>query len=172
AGVCREPPTGRPPPPIGVRAADNRPLNRRLAMIKTPATPSTVVPAPNSAPVSRTIDSEPQLDAERLDVYRVALECQPQAAVLAGRGDSAIRDQLRRASLSVVLNIAEGAGARSRATKRQLYGIARGSAMECAAAIDVLRIRGLVPASDCRRARTLLARLGQTLTRPGQCLGA
>jgi hypothetical protein len=70
-------------------------------MSDTPSTPASVAPAPDAAPV---------LDAERLDVYRVALEFQAQAALLATRCDAVIRDQLRRASLSVVLCIAEGAG--------------------------------------------------------------
>jgi four helix bundle protein len=85
--------------------------------------------------------------------------------VLAARADAVVRDQLRRASLSCVLNIAEGAGQRSRAQKRNLYAIARGSAMECAAIVDVLRIRGLVPAFDAERARSLLVRVVQMLSK-------
>ena len=52
---------------------------------------------------------------------------------------------MERASLSVVLTIAEGAGRRSRKDKRRFYAMARGSSMEVAAAIDVLRIRRLAP---------------------------
>ena len=70
-------------------------------MNNTPSTPSTVAPAAASGPL---------LDAERLDVYAVALQFQGLATVLASRADSVVRDQLRRASLSCVLNIAEGAG--------------------------------------------------------------
>ena len=82
------------------------------------------------------------LDAERLDVYRVALDFQSQASALALRADAIVRDQLRRARLSVVLNIAEGAGQRSRAQKRHLYSIARGSAMESAAILAPEADRG------------------------------
>jgi four helix bundle protein len=106
----------------------------------------------------------PALDAERLDVYRVALELQAAAAVDL-RHESVLRDQLRRASLSVPLNIAEGAGQRSRAQKRRFYAIARGSAMECAAIFDVLCLRRLAPPSDCRQARLLLVRVVQMLTK-------
>ena len=105
------------------------------------------------------------LDAERLDCYVVALELQVAAAALAERCDSVLRDQLRRASLSVVLNLAEGAGRRSRAEKRRFYVISRGSATECAAVVDVLRVRGLAPADECRRARTLVVRIIQMLTK-------
>jgi four helix bundle protein len=65
----------------------------------------------------------------------------------AGGCDAVLRDQLRRASLSVILNVAEGAGQRSRAQKRQHYNIARGSTMECAAIVDVIRIRGVAPSA-------------------------
>jgi four helix bundle protein len=73
--------------------------------------------------------------------------------------------ELRRASLSIPLNIAEGAGQRSKAQKRRFYGIARGSAMECAAIFDVLCRRRLAPPSDCRRVRSLLIRVVQMLTK-------
>ena len=53
-------------------------------------------------------------------------------------GNSGIKDQFRRASASVPLNIAEGTGKRRKADKYRFYDIARGSAMECAAICDVL----------------------------------
>ena len=103
-------------------------------------------------------------------MYRIALEFQVQASALAVRTDAVVRDQLRGASLSCVLNIAEGAGQRSRARKRNLYGIARGSAMECAAIIDVLRIRGIAAPAEAGRARALLVRMVQMLTKLDQSL--
>jgi four helix bundle protein len=125
-------------------------------MTQTPSTLATGTPAPETAPV---------LDAERLDVYAVALEFNVTATVLAARADAVVRDQLRRASLSCVLNIAEGAGQRSRAQKRNLYGIARGSALECAAIIDVLRLRAVASAVEAASARALLVRMVQMLTK-------
>ena len=112
----------------------------------------------------------PFLDAERLDVYRVALELHVAAAGLALGGDPALRDQLRRASLSVPLNIAEGAGQRSSAQKRRFYGVARGSAMECAAIFDVLRLRRLAAPSECRHARSLVVRVVAMLTKLDRAL--
>ena len=49
----------------------------------------------------------PRLDAERLDVYAVAVEFQLLAAGLLPRRQAILRNQLERASVSVVLNIAE-----------------------------------------------------------------
>jgi four helix bundle protein len=137
-------------------------------MTQTPSTHSTVAPASDSAP-SRDA-GVPLLDAERLDVYGVALEFQSRASVLASRADAVVRDQLRRASLSVVLNIAEGAGQRSRAQKRHHYGIARGSAMESAAIIDVLRGHGVASHLEWRPARSLVVRIVQMLTKLDQAL--
>jgi four helix bundle protein len=133
-------------------------------MTTTPSTQATGAPAPTAA-------AELQLDAERLDVYRVAVEFQAAASVLAARADSVVRDQLRRASLSCVLNIAEGAGQRSRPVKRNLYGIARGSAMECAAIVDVLRLRSVATDAEARDARGLLVRMVQMLTKLDRSLG-
>jgi len=51
-------------------------------------------------------------------------------------------DQLDRASTSIPLNIAEGTGKYSNKDKCRFYDIARGSALECAACLDVLLKRG------------------------------
>ncbi len=92
-------------------------------------------------------------------MYRVALEFQVQASALVLRTGAVVRNQLRRASLSCVLNVAEGAGQRLWAQKRNLYGIARGSAMECAAIIDVLSVRGVATPAETGRGRALLVRM-------------
>jgi four helix bundle protein len=103
-------------------------------------------------------------DAERLDVYRVALDAHRAVVSLAIGEHRILRDQLERASLSVALNISEGAGLRGRREKRRHYSIARGSAMECVAALDVVKVRGLVAAQDVELARRLNVRVIQMLT--------
>ena len=62
-------------------------------------------------------------------------------------------------------NLAEGCGRVSRRQRRYHFGVARGSATECAALADVLRRRRLTPASECFRARSLAVRCVQMLTK-------
>jgi four helix bundle protein len=110
--------------------------------------------------------TEPWLDAEKLDAYRVSLEFQAlMPALMPQRGCAALRDQLERASSSISLNLAEGAGRTAPADKARFYAIARGSAMESAAALDVLLVRGVADPVLCRRGRGLLVRVVQMLTR-------
>jgi four helix bundle protein len=106
------------------------------------------------------------LDCERLDCYRVAVEFQVLAAVLCRIPRlGSLREQLDRASVSIVLNLAEGAGRASGADKAHFFTIARGSATECAAVVDLLLARGSIGPSDHRHARGLLVRIVQMLTR-------
>lgn len=76
------------------------------------------------------------------------------------------------ASLSVVLNIAEGGGRRSRRDKARFYAIARGSATEVAALLDVLDRRRLGSLAAIASARRLAVRTVQMLTRIHQRLSA
>jgi four helix bundle protein len=79
----------------------------------------------------------------KLDVYTRALESLPNLEEIAGwipasRPD--LKDQLRRASTSVVLNLAEGSAEFSPAEKARFYRIARRSAGECIAILDVIGV--------------------------------
>ena len=125
--------------------------------------PAVTIAPGSSIPASDLPES--RLDAEKLDVYAVALEFQTMAARLVPRGHGALRDQIERASVSIVLNIAEGAGRQSAPDKSRFYVIARGSATESAAVVDILLARGLTDRANCRRARSLLVRIVQMLTR-------
>ncbi|MBI3073996.1 MAG: four helix bundle protein [Deltaproteobacteria bacterium] len=93
------------------------------------------MPLPDSATATPTASATASL--ERLDCYRVARDF----ARLAQRfpiASAVLRDQFRRASLSVLTNVAEGAGRVARADNRRCYAIARGEACECAALLDLL----------------------------------
>ena len=76
-------------------------------------------------------------------MYRCAIEMVAFSASISARmpkGFSSLTEQLRRAALSVPLNIAEAAGRNTDADAARHYAIAPGSAMEFAALIDTLRV--------------------------------
>ena len=111
-------------------------------------------------------DPDPFLEYERLDCYRLAIEFQAIAAEIGSeRRLGTLHGQLERASVSIALNIAEGAGRRAPADKAHFFTIARGSAMECAAMLEVAVSRGLLAPSVQRRGRAVLVRIVQMLTR-------
>jgi len=104
-------------------------------------------------------------DHEKLDVYREAI------AFCGWTGDllnsisvkAAAKDQLDRASTSIPLNIAEGNGKFSAKDRARFLEIARGSALECAAALDVLVARKLVTPEQIENAKENLVRIVQML---------
>jgi four helix bundle protein len=83
-------------------------------------------------------------DHEKLEVYQESLAfvtwLEPMLQKLPKT--IAVRDQLDRASTSIVLNLAEGNGKFTRPDRCHFFDIARGSALECAAALDVLVCKG------------------------------
>jgi len=100
------------------------------------------------------------LSFQRLDVYRCAIELVAFTATIeTPRGLSHLADQLRRAALSVPLNIAEAAGRTGAADAARHYAIARGSAMECAAIMDSLQVLGLLDKPRHERALELISRI-------------
>ena len=107
-------------------------------------------------------------DHERLDVYRVSLEFVAASAAIAsglnGQNRHA-RDQLLRSAQSIPLNIAEGNGKRSTKDRRRFFEIARGSAMECAATLDVLVVTGAAEPDDVSEPKKLLHRAVSMLSR-------
>jgi four helix bundle protein len=107
-----------------------------------------------------------QLSHERLEAYRVALEFLALAHELAAglpKGAAPLADQLERAATSALLNTAEGAGRRTGKEKSRFYDIARGSAVECAAVVDAIAVRGLAAPARVSAARDLLYRLVRLL---------
>ena len=110
----------------------------------------------------------PYLGHEKLDVYRAGIEflaLATEAIDALPAGSGVVRDQLDRASLSIVLNIAEGAGKASIPDRRRFYTIARGSAMECCAILDAMKIKGRIDDARYEAGKRLLVRIVQMLTR-------
>ncbi|TSC80343.1 MAG: S23 ribosomal protein [Parcubacteria group bacterium Gr01-1014_29] len=80
-------------------------------------------------------------DFENLKVYHDAKELNKKILCFVKDNkhiDSYLRDQLRRASISMVINIAEGSGKFSKADKRNFYTISRGSVYECVSIFDII----------------------------------
>ncbi len=67
-----------------------------------------------------------------------------------------VRNQLERASTSVPLNLAEGNGKSSEADRCRYFDIARGSALECAAALDVIVAKKVASIEEIQPGRDLL----------------
>lgn len=104
---------------------------------------------------------------ERLEAYKVAREFLALAQQVLDempRGGSRLREQLADAAESVLLNTAEGAGRRSGADKARFFDIARGSAEECAAALDAVAIRRFATLERVEAGRALLHRAVRLLS--------
>jgi four helix bundle protein len=81
------------------------------------------------------------------------------------RGYGFLVDQLRRAASSVPLNFAEGYGRMTQREQRRFFVIARGSASEVAAILDVARRFDIVVESDYAHARDICDHLARMLTK-------
>ncbi|MEN8132410.1 MAG: four helix bundle protein [Pseudomonadota bacterium] len=108
------------------------------------------------------------LDHEKLDVYQCAIEFLAVSVKVMKsipKGHSSLVDQLKRASWSIPLNIAEGCGKTGPADKERFYAIARGSAMECAAALDVCGVLRITDPKLQKEGKVLLTRVVAMLTK-------
>ena len=104
---------------------------------------------------------------ERMKVYQKATEYLALSAqVIAGlpRGNSGLSDQLKRASLSIPLNIAEACGKTGQGDNKRFFSIARGSTLECAAILDACKILSLAKESQIQAAKSLLFEIAAMLT--------
>lgn len=94
----------------------------------------------------------PYFDHEKLKVYQSAIGFVTWSTDLLVQvnGKAAVKDQLDRASTSVALNIAEGNGKFAIRDRCRFLDFARGSALECAACLDVLVAKRLIEAETIR----------------------
>jgi four helix bundle protein len=104
-------------------------------------------------------------DHEKLDVYQEAIAfCGWVGEFLTAiSSKAAAKDQLDRASTSIPLNIAEGNGKFSAKDRARFFEVARGSALECAACLDVLLVRKLAKEEQVVFSKERLARIVQML---------
>ena len=108
------------------------------------------------------------LDHERMDVYQCAVDFLRMAVELTADvppGHGELRDQLRRASASIPLNIAEATGKPTPRDRARFYAVARGFAFECGALLDVLALLGAATPDAVSNGKLLLARIVSMLTR-------
>jgi four helix bundle protein len=112
-------------------------------------------------------------DHEKLDVYQLELRFVTWVTALLvkikQRSTDAriaeVSDQLDRASLSALLNTAEGNGRRQRRTRAKFFDDARGSATECAACLDALVAKGVCSGGNIDEGKQLLLRIASMLTK-------
>ncbi len=94
--------------------------------------------------------SAPRFDHEKLNVYQASIKFIAWATELISKvkGKAAVKDQLDRASTSIPLNIAEGNGKFAIRDRCRFLDFARGSALECAACLDVLVAKRLIEQAE------------------------
>jgi four helix bundle protein len=105
-------------------------------------------------------------DHEKLDVYQLELQFIAWVSDLLEEVSSSAKsktaevcDQLDRASLSALLNTAEGNGKRQRQGRAKFFDDARGSATECAGCLDALVAKRAVTEERILDGKRILVRI-------------
>ena len=108
-----------------------------------------------------------QLKHTELDVFVVSkafvLSCYKATKSFPTEEKFALTQQIRRAALSVHLNVAEGCSRKSATERKRFYEVARGSAIEVDAAVDIAVALGYT-------SRQALTELGSFLIRTFQLI--
>lgn len=101
---------------------------------------------------------EKKFSHEKLIVYNRSLEFVEFVENLLSRFKDKLNvyDQIDRSSTSIPLNIAEGTGKFTSKDKNRYYDIARGSAVESAACLDVLLRRNRITIDENTKGKDLL----------------
>lgn len=105
---------------------------------------------------------------ENLEVYQRAVDLAEKITALTDafptRGHQHLVDQLRRASLSVPLNIAEGNGRWHPKDRKNFWWIARGSVFECVPVLELCKRQKLITDEKCADLKAELEILSKMLT--------
>ena len=124
--------------------------------------PNTNPPVPSTWPASK----RSVFDHEKLDVYQLELQfitwvtpLIEEAKQNAAGKTREVCDQLDRASLSALLNTAEGNGKRQRQGRAKFFDDARGSATECAGCLDALVAKGVFESYRITDGKAILIRI-------------
>ena len=102
---------------------------------------------------------------QKLEVYKKAKIFHQNAKeiVTDKRLEAYEKDQLKRASFSIVLNLAEGSGRYTKKDRRNFFGITRSSVFECVAAIDVLKDDKIITDKEYSNLKTQADELSRML---------
>jgi four helix bundle protein len=102
---------------------------------------------------------------EKLIVYRRALEFAGWSQILIDSltKETSTRDQLERAGDSIALNIAEGNGKFSTKDRARFFQIAHGSALECAACLDLFVARQCCEVDRIEKGKLILEEIVKML---------
>ena len=102
---------------------------------------------------------------EKLIVYRRSLEFAAWSQILIDSlsKKTSTRDHLERAGDSIALNIAEGNGKFSLRDRARFFQMAHGSALECAACLDLFIARGCCEAAAIEKGKLLLEEIVKML---------
>lgn len=97
-------------------------------------------------------------DHEKLKVYQKSVEFISWGTQLLQevKMKNQVTDHLNRAANSVVLNIAEGNGRSTPKDRCHFFDIARGSALECAASLDLLLAKKIVRSEQIEVGKEML----------------
>jgi four helix bundle protein len=92
-------------------------------------------------------------DFQKLVVYTKAKEFAKEMLSLIDLAsfDKVVNDQLKRASLSIILNIAEGSSRFSNKDRRHFLIISRGSVFECVAILEFLLDNNVIKKEDYKK---------------------
>ena len=103
---------------------------------------------------------------EKLECYKQSVEMAEDLSKEVAkwpRGNGYLSDQLKRAMASIVLNIAEGNAKGSFNERRRFFRIARASAAEVGACIDLMRAFGLLKPAEAIALKSLLEGISKML---------
>jgi four helix bundle protein len=110
-----------------------------------------------------------KLDHKEMDIYKVSksfvIACYQLSNTLPSEEKFNMVSQIRRAALSIQLNIAEGASRKSHTERKRYYEIARGSVIEIDAALDIANELKYIIKQEQEKLGELMIRCFQMLTK-------
>lgn len=110
-----------------------------------------------------------KLNHQKLEVFKASrtfvLECYKLSKILPDSERFGMISQIRRAALSVHLNIAEGSSRRSEVERKRYYEISRGSIIEIDATFDIANELGYLNNYDIKSLGEITIRTFQMISR-------